>query len=325
MLSHIHATFERHARTIWGDFRPGQGQTVCAHWPSGDGPPDYAYALNAPRPQLVGDAQSVDLPSGLGLGAVYRITRGPGMDASRTPNGIVGSADIAGEPTLLAGYTTPQSRVVDPSEWLAARVIVHEAFHIHQATWDAGTTGQPKPIEYPRDIENAALALLEDAVLAVSPGQPPATAATTLRTFLAIRAARQDKLPEIGWRERFYQRIEGTARFVEERYVRLGGHQIDRPAEEFVTGFDLLDWLGRRRGYSVGASCGELLESAVGSSWRSCVPHAQGPADVAATALGVPDGDHRDRLIVKAKQTFDYRKLLDVVERVDLPNATLPT
>ncbi|MFG1609803.1 hypothetical protein [Actinoplanes sp. NPDC049265] len=280
--------------------------------------------LNARRPTLLGDARPVRLPDALGLGAVYRITQGPGLDAARSPNGIIGSADIAAKPTLLVGFTTPRSAILDPSEWLAARVLVHEAFHIHQSGWKPYPTPQPKPMEYPRDAENAALALLEDAVLSVPPSRPLPTAVSTLRTYLAIRAARRLRLPEADRYDRFYQYFEGTARFVEDRYVRMSGHQIADRTEDLTDGFVLLDWLARRRGYSVGASCGELLDSVVGPKWRTRIPEGEAQADIAASILGVPDAAYRERLIAEAKATFDYPKLLAMVQRADLPSVEGP-
>lgn len=330
VMSQIFATFRRHAQTIWGDYRPDRSQVVFPYWPGGDGSPEYAYVLNARRPTLLGDAQPVNLPGALGLGAVHRITRGAGMDAAQSPNGTVGSADIAGVPTLIIGFGTSDiiRGLLDFSTWLAARVLVHEAFHGYQhhgtSTWEDYPlpAGQlPLERDYPRDAENAALALVEDAVLKLRPGQPARTAAKALRTYLAIRATRQDRLPEVVWRDGLYQQIEGTARFAEDRYVRLSGHlPLDR-STDLTTGPALLTWIGRRRGYPVGASCGELLESVAGPWWRTQMPRGTTPGDVAAMVLGVPTAAHRDRLVAEAKEAFDYAKLLDMVRRADLPNA----
>lgn len=330
VMSQIFATFRKHARTIWGDYRPDRSQMVLPYWPGGNGLPAYAYVLNAPRPAQLGDAQLVDLPDALGLGAVHRITRGAGMDAGQSPSGTVGSADISGVPTLLIGFGTSDTfpGLLDFGIWFAARVLVHEAFHAYQDQdgWKgyplpAGQTTQPAEKEYPRDAENAALALVEDAVLNLPPGQPAPTAAKALRTYLAIRATRQDRLPEVAWRDGFYQHGEGTTRFIEDRYVRVSGQQLADRSVDLTTGRALLGWVGRRRGYPVGASCGELLESVVGPWWRAQAPQAKAPADVAAAVLGVPTADHRDRLVAEAKEAFDYAKLLDMVLRADLPNA----
>ncbi|MGW3958023.1 hypothetical protein ACWEKM_45855 [Streptomyces sp. NPDC004752] len=322
-LSQVFATFCKHARTIWGDYRPDRTQMVCPYWPGGDASPDYAYVLNSRQPTSTGDAQPVNLPGALGLGAVYRITRGAGMDAAKSPSGTVSSADIAGVPTLLIGFTTSQPGMLVFSEWLATRVMVHEAFHQYQSTWKPfpGPAEQPNPTDYPRDTENAALALLEDAVLNWPPDQPPLTAAKALRTYLAIRATRQDRLPEVAWRDGFYQRGEGTARFAEDRYVRLSGQQLADRSRDLTTGPALLVWLGRTRGYPVGASCGELLESVDGPRWRTRMSQGDCPADVAARVIGVPTADHRDRLVAEAKEALDYAKLLDMVRRADLPDA----
>ncbi|MET1073254.1 MAG: hypothetical protein ABWY11_11465 [Umezawaea sp.] len=328
MTSQIFAAFRAHAHAIWGDYRLDRTQVVLPHWPGGEGLPGYAYVLNARRPALLGDAQPVDLPAALGLGAVHRITRGPGMDAAVSPNGTVGSGDIAGVPTLFIGFGTSDvfHGLLDFRTWFAARVLVHEAFHAHGATWATyplpeGQTAQPSPADYPRDVENAALALVEDAVLKLSLDRPAPAAARTLRTYLAIRAVRQDRLPEVAWREGLYQSGEGTARFVEDRYVRLSGHRLADRSTDLTTGPLLLGWIGRRRGYPVGASCGELLESVVGPWWRTRMPLGKSPGDVAAEVLGVPTGDDRDRLVAEAKQAFDYGHLLDVVRRADLPHA----
>jgi hypothetical protein len=328
VMSQIFAAFRAHAQAIWGDYRLDRTQMVLPHWPGGDGSPAYAYVVNARQPTSVGDAQRVDLPDALGLGAVHRITRGAGMDAALSPNGTVGTGDIAGVPTLIIGFGTSDviQGLLDFGTWFAARVLVHEAFHAYGSTWSEyplpdGQTTQPFPADYPRDAENAALALVEDAVLKLSLDQPALTAAKKLRTYLAIRAVRQDRLPEVAWREGFYQSREGTARFVEDRYVRLSGHQLADRSVDLTTGPLLLTWLGRRRGYPVGASCGELLESVVGPWWRTRMPLAKTPGDVAATVLGVPTGDHRDRLVAEAKEAFDYATLLDVVRRADLPHA----
>lgn len=324
ILSQITSTFRQHARQIWPDYRPDRGPMICGHFPGADAPVDYAYVLNSRDPAQVGDAQKVDLPQALCLPPVHRITRGPGIEAAQEPGGTVGARDVAGERTLLVGFSTTVGWVLDPSTWLFGRVAVHEAFHAHQAGWTSGDGVQYLPNDYPRDIENAALALLEDAVLTLPPRQRPSTARRALRTYLAIRAARHDRLPETRKREHMYHHLEGTARFVEERYVRLGGHgPLDRSLD-LTVGKQLLVWIARSRGYRAGADCGELLESAAGPGWRLRVPHDKAPADVAAEVLGVPAGAERDQLIAKAKADFDYPRLLGMVERADLPSAGYP-
>jgi hypothetical protein len=323
ILNQIAGVFRANAPAIWGDYRPDQTPVVYAHWSTGDAEaPDHAYVLNASNPVATGDAQLLPLPAELGLPPVYRITRGPGMDAAKAPNGTVGSADVAGERTSIIGFSTPASWILDPSTWLFGRVMVHESFHAYQSTWKVDGDGdQSWPEDYPRDVENAALALLEDAVLELPPGQCPSTARQALDTYLAIRAARQDALPEVGSHENFYHQMEGLARFAEDRYVRLGGHRIADRSKDLTTGPKLLQWIGRTRGYSAGAGCGELLESVVGPRWRSQAPQGKAPADIAAAILGAPTGTRRDQLIADAKKRFDYAKLRAMVEAADLPNA----
>ncbi|MCS7477137.1 hypothetical protein ACFFQW_44180 [Umezawaea endophytica] len=327
MMSQVFAAFRAHGHAIWGDYRLDRTQVVFPHWPGGEGVPGYAYVVNARRPASLGDAQPVDLPGALRLGAVHRITRGAGMDAALSPNGTVGTADIAGVPTLIIGFGTSDviRGLLDFGTWFAARVLVHEAFHAHGATWAEyplpDGQGQPFPADYPRDAENAALALLEDAVLGLPLDQPAPAAAEKLRTYLAIRAVREDRLPEIAWREGPYQSREGTARFVEDRYVRLSGHRLADRSADLSTGPELLGWIGRRRGYPVGAACGELLEAVVGPRWRTWMPLGKTPGDVAAAVLGLPTGGRRDRLVAEAKETHDYPRLLDLVRRADLPHA----
>ncbi|TWP53774.1 hypothetical protein FKR81_03190 [Lentzea tibetensis] len=324
ILSQIHSTFSEHSGQIWNGYRPDRGPMICGHFPGADAPVDYAYVLNSRDPAKVGDAQPVDLPRALCLPRVHRITRGPGVEAAQDPGGTVGAREVAGELTWLVGFSTAVGWVLDPSTWLFGRIAVHEAFHVHQAGWDHGDGVQYWPNDYPRDVENAALALLEDAVLTLPPGQRPSTARTALLTYLAIRATRHDRLPETRKREHMYHLIEGTARFVEERYVRLGGHgPLDRSLD-LTVGKLLLVWIARSRGYRAGADCAELLDSAAGPGWRLRAPQGKAPADVAGEVLGVPGGEERDRLVAKAKADFDYAKLLAKVERADLPHAVYP-
>ncbi len=160
----------------------------------------------------------------------------------------------------------------DKKSWF--RLVVHEIFHEYQQQWVS--VPFPELCRYPyEDEENAFSARAEEMMLArLVAIQTAGGADKPLAEYLATRSVRYGREgvgPGAAGIEEWEERIEGTARYVEEAYaVAAGLATPSAAAEELVRYFktfrpgDLQKW----KYYRVGLALGTLLDGLDDEDWK---------------------------------------------------------
>jgi len=224
-------------------------------------------------------------------------------------------------------------------------IILHEAFHVHQDRLAPGKGANEAAVaHYPvLDATNNALVALEarllrDAVLAPTPAERRAKA----EQFLAIRSARRTGLDTASVSyENLNEFKEGTAKYVQYRFLQIGERVTPTPEMYFHTGFtgysggvlrgllkDEMDDMAavaafsdnrfgnkfgggplRFRLYATGGAQGLLLDE-FAPDWKSRI-FAPGVylTDLLAKALPLSD-DRRATLAAQAKAAYGYDSIL---------------
>lgn len=167
------------------------------------------------------------------------------------------TTDIAGVKTALAILET-----VQPENTLEIfALLVHESFHVHQASYDTlAWADEGVAFLYPdNDSELLALRRLESYCLAQL-CQGGFTSYGWARAALAYRQQRFDLLEArfVSY-ERANEGVEGTALYVDHRAIQKSLH--------FPSDFPLTEL--RRRGYSVGAAWCFLLDALAVPHWQA--------------------------------------------------------
>jgi len=163
------------------------------------------------------------------------------------------------------------------------RLVVHELFHEQQQEWSS--VPFPAVCRYPyEDGENAFGTRAEEMMLA----RLVALAAAgdidvPLAEYMAVRSqryAREGTGPDAAAIEEWEERIEGTARYVEEAYAVAAGLATSSAAtEELVRYFktfrpsDLQKW----KYYRVGLALGHLLDTLEDPDWKEACSSGQSP------------------------------------------------
>jgi hypothetical protein len=170
--------------------------------------------------------------------------------------------------------------IAERKSWL--RLVVHEIFHEWQQQW----TSVPYPVacRYPyEDGENAFLARAEELMLAkMAALQAAGGTDVPLAEYLASRSSRyaREGGATASGIEEWEERIEGTARYVEEEYaVAAGIATPSAAAEELVRYFktfrpgDLQKW----KYYRVGLALGKLLDGLDDRDWKEACSKGLSP------------------------------------------------
>ncbi|MEA2057913.1 MAG: hypothetical protein U9O63_04280 [Actinomycetota bacterium] len=309
----IDETFRTQAAEIWSDdYRLDQTPLAFAYRDS-TGEITKVYAFHHPDGAFLPGATKVQLDEKLGLGDVYRID--PPENIADLPDSMPFDfgVDVGGTSSMLL-FLTEDDPFLSPATWDFARFVVHETFHRYQLI-DAGWNEDfPDSTPYPRDAENAALALLEDRVLAATvDADDTDEIRRRLRQFLAIRQARAEAF-EFGNLEPVQEVVEGTARYVENRYAEVNG----RPGR-WVTEVPevALDWLEFGRFYDTGAQLGRALDR-LGVDWKN---HAAEGTALVEIVLDTVEASDSGALLEDAKVEFDYAAILAKAIAADLENA----
>ncbi|MBT8241061.1 MAG: hypothetical protein KJN63_07525 [Acidimicrobiia bacterium] len=316
LISEIDETFRTRAAEVWSnDYRLDQTPLAFAYRDS-SGEITKMYVFHHPNAASLPGAEKVELDDSLGLDDVYRIDPPDNIAKLPASQPFDFDADVGGTSSMLF-FLDEGDPFLSPSTWDFARFVVHETFHRYQlvdARWDEDF---PDRKDYPRDAENAALATLEDRVLAamVEAGDSDEIQ-RRLDQFLAIRQARNEAL-DLGNLEPAQELGEGAARYVENRYAELHGRPgrwvTEGPEQAALT----LDWLEFGRFYDTGAQLGWALDQ-LGIAWKDAATNGTSPVDV---ARAVSEPSNPTALIEEAKSEFDYDQLLVKAVAADLENA----
>ena len=226
---------------------------------------------------------------------------------------------------MMMAYTSRNPRSAEGESSPATRdyelFAVHEAFHRFQDVerrWQEAVRAIQLPEgRYPRNKRSAALAQLEDRILAQGTGAVSRERALQIvRRFVAVREAREAVSAVVSRHDENQEKFEGVARYVEGTYAQhapgpavVGG----RNRAELTEAWEFADeepgyvreHLAFGRFYSSGAAVGNLLDRATGgTAWRTQMARTrQTPADVAA---GVAGGFDRAAALAAAKRQHDF-------------------
>jgi hypothetical protein len=264
-------------------------------WP-GYWPPSQAFIINVPGAGalLIADA-TPDAPGWRPVSAAQlpAILRGR---AYFRPDPIEGSSRPFITAFPIGGDRTAIFVNASQSAIETATLILHEQFHDHQKLAFRGTAPQfVSPLAVPDRASFATLAEVERRILAAALAAKGAKRTGLLREYFAVRRQREEQVaPEVRSVERGFERLEGTARYVD-RLARIhifGEGDFERLLIEDL-GEDLLGRAGafttiwfRSRSYATGAALTWLLSQEDPSGWRAAIEGGGDPASLLDQRLG---------------------------------------
>ncbi len=313
IMAEIDDTFRNRADHIWSDDYRVDQTPIAFAYRTRDGTIPKMYVFHHPDGESLPGATKLPLDDSLGVGDVYRIDPPASVTDLAVSVPFDFEADIGGTSSMLF-FLLEDDPFLSTASWDFARLIVHETFHRYQLIDARWAQTPPDRTNYPRDAENAALALLEDRVLsAMIDADETAEILLRLRQFLSIRRARTEAF-ELGNLAMVQELAEGTARYVENRYDEVNGRpgRWDTAPDEELS----LDWLTFGRFYDTGSQMAWALDH-LGVNWKD--PVAQGTA-LTAIALDRTGDRGAAGLIEDAKVEFGYDHLVESAEAADLKN-----
>lgn len=258
------------------------GPKLARLWP-GYWPPGQAFIIYRPGvgALLVSDEAGPPAFEPLPAASLPRPLRGRAWFRAGHLDGI-DRPFVIGYP--IGGERTAVLVLADAGAKDLPTLIFHEQFHHHQikAFRKAGASQFVSPKAVPDRVAFAAAAETERRVLAAAIVAKPGTARNRLlHQYLALRRQRERGLaPEVLGVERHFERIEGTAKFVDRAAAALApGARLELPAllAELLRedlGRDgqpyLAAWF-RTRSYGVGAALTFLLRGLDPKGWRAAI------------------------------------------------------
>ena len=271
------ATEHDHGEEIWPGFSLVE-EPLLIHRPGG-----RSFLVAAPATV---DGVEVTRPS---LSHLPRVLEIPAEEISVNPS-VLFSRDVP-----IRGVTAFMIRHTDAMKPLRFfRLLVHEVFHRHQHRHFLGERTQPL-CRYPmEDRDLVAGALVEQRRLATAlTATDDDDARRSLRRYIGYRLSRYDTAAaglDAHTIEDWEERLEGTARFVEERYV-AAADLVDAAAATRALAASLQDLppkdLQKWRYYKTGAALLHLAARLIpGDPWSQRVDDGQAPFDVAMGAGG---------------------------------------
>ena len=313
VMAEIDETFRARAADIWSaDYRFDQTPFTVA-FRDEQGEVTKVYVFHHPDGASLRGSKRVDLDPSLGLGDVYSIAVPDSV--SRLPDTVPFDFDVdVGDASTMLFFIQEGDPFSAPGTWEFARFVVHETFHRHQLVDARWSEEFPEGLDYPRSSQNAALALLEDRILAaMTDSDDRDEIEQRLRQFLAVRQVREDA-EDLGNLEPVQELVEGMARYVENRYAEVNGRvgrwaTPDAPVS--------LDWLEFGRFYDTGSQIGWALDE-LEVEWKEPAAAGTSPVEVARESFAPSDPAG---LVPDAKEEFDYETLLEEVDEADLENA----
>lgn len=275
-LSEISRTFASYGAQIWSPaFQPGHLPIVFLSTDGDGGPIVWSHNIAC----LTGVEATFEVAQG------SQLLRRRGVAVVRPEGGCFVGSEIEGETCVVVDLDGDVPPVADPE---FRRFVVHELFHFFQMFVENWKT----PVGYdpfePADLVGSDLALseleLELVERAVDADDEQLVALAT--RFCSIRAHRHAGLnrPRLSCQERGLEQIEGTARYVENRFAEAIGQpgRLDLPPEALNGD---ADWFCAGRFYRTGARIGEILDR-LGVDWRQKLQSGQSPATILSVALG---------------------------------------
>ena len=201
------------------------------------------------------------------IGPELKLYRHRGVEVDRPAGGCFVGSEVHGENCVVVDLEGEVPSVVDHE---FRRFLVHELFHFFQMfveNWKTPVGFDPfePAVLSGSDITLGELELeLVERAIDVDDEQLLLLATR----FCAVRAHRHAQLdrPRLSCQERCLEQIEGTARYVENRYAEFNGRpgRLELPPE--ARSGDT-DWHSAGRFYRTGARIGEILDR-LGGDWR---------------------------------------------------------
>lgn len=200
-------------------------------------------------------------------------------------------AEVDGTLGFAIGYPLGENVLgvalpADVEERLVAMMTVHEMFHMHQlADWVEAP--EQSLCAFPLDESMLGLAWVEQLALASALTAADPTA--DLSDFVVARLLRNSAQPSVQTAEDYWDRVEGTATFIETAWMERAGY-IGSAKHAIVS--DLVDeglvitQLGRDRHYGTGSALAAILDHA-GVPFREEVAMGQSLSAIAAEVVGV--------------------------------------
>lgn len=302
----------------WPGFEPNEHPAVLA-LKSSDGELQGAIAVNFPAPDVLGDAEELDV-SGTPLTSAHHITNPAESEKLQQLTGFDFHFEIGGVDSFAMEAGGPDD-FFDPGTDDYVGTYLHEMFHRWQDEGFSADIGSQDVEGYAYTSENLALAALEERALvqalATDDDDDRVLAA---RQVSAIRLARMAADPRVADLDNSQERYEGTARYLEHR---LGGDDTDFGhynetdyTAELVTdptkAPGVKDHYGFGRFYATGAAMLGLLDALGADGVDDEIEGGLSPVEVLIRFLGVTEADV-DQLVADAKTEHDPLEQLDAL------------
>ncbi len=295
-LSEISRTFASHSAKIWSpSFQPGQLPIVFISTDDDGFPIVWSHNIAS----LTGVEATFEVAQG------SQLLRHRGVAVARPAGGCFVGSEVYGETCVVVDLEGDVPHVDDPE---FRRFVVHELFHFFQMFVENWKT----PVGYdpfePADLVGSDLALseleLELVERAVDADEEQLVALAT--RFCSIRAHRHAAFnrPRLSCQERGLEQIEGTARYVENRYAEANGRpgRLDLPPEALNGD---ADWHCAGRFYRTGARIGEILDR-LGVDWRESLRSGQSPSAILGDALDERNANPLGRPTIRNQIPLSY-------------------
>ena len=275
VLDEITRTFDRSGEFIWSEnFRPDQMPVLFLGSDVVRTPWFWSVNLELPHAPLA----ELEVAPGLVL------QRHQAFEIERPVTGFHVGSEINEQICVVFDLDGPLPLVSDPE---FARLVVHELFHYYQVFISCWKTpvgydshASVVPLGVDRVLGDLEVELLEQAVDADD--DEFELLVTRFCETRRHRDANQER-PRIVSQERGLEQIEGTARYVENRYAEFNGRpaRLELPPEALS---DDIDWHNAGRFYRTGARMGEILDR-LGIDWRPRLQIGQTPALIVAEVM----------------------------------------
>jgi hypothetical protein len=301
------------------------GPKLARLWP-GYWPPDQAFIIYRPgEGALLVSAQAPPPPyAPLPAAGLPKPLRGRAWFRPGDLQGV-GRPFIIGYP--IGGGRTAVLVLADEEAKDLAALIFHEQFHDHQrkAFKHRMSSQFVAPRAVPDRVSFAAAAETERRVLAAALGSRPGEVRTgLLRQYLALRREREKGLsPDLPRVERQFEKMEGTARFVDRAAAALSPGS-DRKLPELLAESLREDlsamrqpylsaWF-RSRSYGVGAALTYFLRELDPRHWRAAAEGSEPLDERLAALIGFDSVPDRAGLAASARSAFGHDSIRAALE-----------
>ena len=299
----------------------------------------YAYLINHPKAADLDTSKQVEMPSGVKLPPVYRVTRIPSAEKIAKIENFDFQHSIAGTNTFMMKYNPIGSSIGDPvgapdsDGWTI--FAAHEGFHDFQVEgkyWKEPLNNGQDIAGYPLNAQNISLIMLENAIIIKAMDLVKGNADVSLldisiRQLIAVRQSRINKWADVRLLDLVQEHGEGTARYIERRLgslLALKDVNLTSSHSHFLAIPDkrIRENLAFGRFYETGAAICQLLD-AKGIEWQVKVEGGTPQYDLLAGHFAMTQLEI-DTSLAQAKSEYDFANMQIKAEKYAQTAASEP-